>query len=226
MYDPEVPTATEAYGYAWSPLWSRFPELLLAALLWTVIAAPGGILHKIGAVPLAFAYHTLVTVPLTFGALYVYLRAARGEAIRPAHLFEAFRSCYVQTIFAHVLFVTLVGMGLVLLVVPGLFIATRLAFVGFLVVDEAMDAPTAVRESWRRTEGIAGRIFLVWLLGIPLGVAGLALFGVGFVPAVMWIHLAFAVLFVAATDGMEALADGLRGSLRAEPGPAADRAQS
>jgi hypothetical protein len=45
--------------------------------------------------------------------------------------------------------------------------------VGFLVVDEGLDPIAAVRESWRRTEGLAGRILLLWFLGIPITLAGL-----------------------------------------------------
>ena len=87
--------------------------------------------------------------------------------------------------------------------------ATRLVFVGFLVVDERMDAIEAVRESWRRTDGFGGRIFVLWLLAIPISAAGLLLLGVGIVPALMWIHLAFAMLFVGVTEGYERAGDEL-----------------
>src|SRR5215470_14572204 len=111
----EAPTVADSYGHAWTVLWRRFPELLLTSLLWAAVALPGGVLHHLGARLPSIAYHLLVGVPATFGAL--------------------------------------VGAGFVLLVVPGIWIATRLAFVGFLVVDEGLDAPDAVRESWRRTQG-------------------------------------------------------------------------
>jgi uncharacterized membrane protein len=152
--------------------------------------------HRDGA---AVLYHLIVLVPLNFGGLYALLRAARGHAPRVGDLFEAFRSAYAQTILTHVLFVALVGAGLVLLVVPGIIIATRLSFVAFLVMDEHLDAGPALRESWRRTLGYGGTIFLVWLLGIPISLAGALLFGVGLIPAGIWIHLAFATLFALVT---------------------------
>jgi uncharacterized membrane protein len=129
------------------------------------------------------------------------------------HLFEAFRTAYVQTIIAHVLFVVLVGAGLVLVVVPGIIVATRLSFVAFLVVDEDMAAVDALRESWRRTEGFAGRIFVLWLLGLPISLVGLLLLGVGIVPALMWIHLAFALLFLGVSEGRDPPADDLSASV-------------
>jgi hypothetical protein len=195
------PTVEESYAYAWRMLWQRFPELLIVALMWMVVTVPAAVLHHSDARIASHLYHFLVVVPLDFGGLYVYWLAARGEPIRPADLFQAFRTAYVQTLLAHILFVVLVGGGLVLLVVPGLWIAARLSFVGFLVMGERLDAIEAVSESWRRTQGLAGRIWLFWLCVLPIALAGLLAFGVGIVPAMMWLHLAFAAFFVGVSAG-------------------------
>jgi hypothetical protein len=217
MHDDDVPFASEAYVMAWGRLWPRFPELLLVAILWLVFAAVEGVLHYAG-FPAASLYDLLVTVPLNFGALYACLRAARGQPVDPSHLFHAFRTAYLPAIGAHVLFIVLVGAGLIALVVPGIVMAARLSFVGFLVVDEGLGPLAAIRESWRRTHGFTGRILLLWLLGIPITLAGLALFGVGVVPAIMWIHLAFATLFVGVTEGYDVAAGDVS---PARPTPAA-----
>lgn len=203
MRESDVPTATEAYAFATHPLREYFVDLLLLALIWIGFATVAGTLRHVEAKGAATLYETLVMVPLNFGALYAYLRAARGERPVVRDLFAAFRSAYLQTVLAHILFVALVGAGFVLLIVPGFIVATRLAFVGFLVVDEEMDAVDAIKESWRRTEGYAGRIFVLWLLAIPITIGGLLLLGVGIVPAGIWIHLAFATMFadVTASEG-------------------------
>jgi membrane-anchored glycerophosphoryl diester phosphodiesterase (GDPDase) len=137
--------------------------------------------------------------PLNFGALAIYLHAARGEPFEIGDLFAAFRGAYATVLAAHVLFVVLVGAGFTLLVLPGIWIATRLSFVAFLVMDEGETASGAVRESWRRTEGHAWRILRLWIVGAVLGGVGLLLLGVGVVPAAMWAHVAFAALFVRIT---------------------------
>ena len=201
MHDDDVPFASEAYVMAWPRLWERFLELLPVAVVWFVFAAVEGVLHYAG-IPGASLYDLLVVVPLNFGALYVYLRAARGEPVDPSHLFQAFRTAYWRAIGAHLMFVVLVIAGLIAFVVPGFIVAARLSFVGFLVMDEGLDPAGAIRESW-----LAGRVLLLWLLGIPIWLAGSLFFGVGVVPAVMWIHLAFATLFVGVTEGCEEAAD-------------------
>ncbi len=196
----DVPTATEAYVRAWRPLGRCFMELLLLAIVWSVLASPAGIARHAGARGFAAAYFTFVVVPLNFGALNAYLHAVRGKAPRVSQLFEPFRRAYVRTVLAHVLWVVLVTAGLLCLVVPGVYVATRLSFTPFLVVDEDMDALEAIRESWRRTEGHAATVFGVWLLAIPLGLAGLLAFGIGIVPAIMWAHLAFATVYDEITE--------------------------
>lgn len=196
----DVPTSTEAYAWAWPSLTRWFVELLLVALTWCVLASPAGIAHHLDAHVFSTLYSTFVVVPLNFGALYAYLHAVRGEAPRVSHLLEPFRRAYPQVVLAHLMWLVLVGAGFALLIVPGIVVATRLAFVAFLVMDEDLDAVGAIEESWRRTRGHAATIFGVWLLAIPVAFLGLLAFGIGMVPALIWVHLAFAIVFDEVTD--------------------------
>src|SRR5262245_22438831 len=103
MDDDRIPTAGAAYGYAWGVLLTRFPELLLAALAWLAFAAPSGFLHRAGMGVPALLYDTFVMVPLNFGALYVCLRAVRGQGVGLEHLFAPFGPGYPQILVTHVL---------------------------------------------------------------------------------------------------------------------------
>lgn len=58
-----------------------------------------------------------------------------------------------------------------------------------------MEAIEAVKESWRMTTGHALTVFLIGLVAIPIAIAGLIVLGVGIIPAIMWIELAFASLY-------------------------------
>jgi uncharacterized membrane protein len=197
--DDELPPVGETYAYAWDVLRERFPELLLAALAWIAFAVVSVVLHSGSQRLTAFLWDTLVMVPLNFGALGIYLRAARGESFEIGDLFAAFRGRWATVLGTHVIFVVLVGVGCAFFVVPGIWIASRLSFVAFLVMDEHETAMGAVRESWDRTEGHSWRIVRLWLVGLSLSVAGAVLLGVGVVPAAVWAHLAFAALYVRVT---------------------------
>jgi uncharacterized membrane protein len=91
----------------------------------------------------------------------------------------------------------IVGLGIVMLIVPGIIFACKLAFVPYLVMDEKMEATDAIRKSWNMTTGYTGTIFLMGCTAIFVGLLGLICLIVGIIPAAMWISLAFASMYVA-----------------------------
>jgi uncharacterized membrane protein len=91
----------------------------------------------------------------------------------------------------------IVGLGIVLLIVPGIIFACKLAFVPYLVMDEKMEATEAIRKSWNMTTGYTGTIFMMGFTAIFVGLLGLICLIVGVIPAAMWIGLAFASMYVA-----------------------------
>jgi uncharacterized membrane protein len=184
-----------------------------------VISSPGHImsnakvLEEIGqrigaagvaaAVILSFAYGLLLTKPIGYGVSYAYLKAARNEPLDVRDMFEAFYN-YWNAVLASLLVGVIVGIGFVLLIVPGIIFACKLAFTPYLVVDRQMNVIDAVEESWRMTRGHAWKVFLVGLLAIPIGIAGLMFCGVGIIIAIMWNKLAFASLYHAVSSSVNA----------------------
>lgn len=73
---------------------------------------------------------------------------------------------------------TLIFLGYLLFVVPGVILALGLYFSAFLVVDQRMGAVDAMKASWQLTNGKKGQVFVVML------VFGLVSAGCGFIPFV------------------------------------------
>lgn len=92
----------------------------------------------------------------------------------------------------------IIAIGLIFLVVPGVILACRLAFVRYLVMDKKLEPVEAVEASWRMTRGHANSIFFMGSLAV-LG-AGLICFGVGVIPAYMWVRSAFASMYFAVSE--------------------------
>ena len=90
-----------------------------------------------------------------------------------------------------------VVLGLIMLVIPGIIIACRLALVPYLVMDRGLDAIKAVETSWRMTKGYTWKIFWMGFLIVPILLAGLITFGIGVIVSWMWINAAFAALYMA-----------------------------
>lgn len=199
MSDAIAPSASDAYWRALDELKRHFLELLLIAVVWLLVSAPSGWFRE---GMLGTAYHVLVLGPVGFGGMYAFLRAARGQTPTVEDLFAAFRGNYWQAVLAAILMGALIAIGMILLVVPGIVAAVRLAWVPYLVLDERLEAVAAIRASWERTRSHAWTIFTIWLIAIPLLLVGLLLLGVGVIVSLMWIQLAAAVYY-ATVSGRE-----------------------
>ena len=204
-----APGVGSSYSNGWRQMWRYFLELFLIGIIALVISLPSGLGRfdaEGGAAILgilAIAYGILIVNPVEFGVAFAYLKAARGDKLEIKDMFEAFRN-YWNAVLANLLVSIIVGVGLVLLIVPGIIFACKLAFTPYLVVDRKMGVIEAVKESWRMTGGHAWKVFLIGLLAIPICIAGLICFGVGVIISIMWITLAFASLYHAVAIAGEA----------------------
>lgn len=200
VFEPEV---GQCYGNGWRQLWKYFLELLLINIVGYVIALPSGLARVSGVfTPFVIVYNILVGGPVGYGVSFAHLKAARGEKVEVKDIFAAFGN-YWNAVLAGLLVAVIVGIGFVLLIIPGIIFGCKLAFTPYLVVDRKMEVIEAVKESWRMTEGHALTIFLIGLLAIPISIAGLICLGVGIIPAAMWIRLTAASLYYSVSAGME-----------------------
>jgi len=140
------------------------------------------------------AYLVLVQWPVEYGVAFAALKAVRGEHLEVKDMFASFQN-YANVVLANILTGLIIVIGIILLIIPGIIFACKLAFVPYLVVDKKMEAIEAVKESWRMTDGHALSVFLIGLLAIFVALAGLICLIVGIIPAIIWIELAFASLY-------------------------------
>jgi len=205
-YKPEV---LSSYGNGWRQLWKYFLELLLILIIAGLISLPTAIneVQDNWIVPVlglfVVAYSILIEGPIGFGVSFASLKAARGDKVEIKDMFEAFRN-YLNAVLASLLVGVIVVFGLVLLIVPGIIFACKLAFTPYLVVDRKMEAIEAVKTSWRMTDGYAWDVFFIGLLAIPICIAGFLVLGVGLIVSVIWVGLAFASLYHAASNSTKA----------------------
>lgn len=131
--------------------------------------APG-----IAVIALSFVVSTL----LNLGLMSVYLKAhdtpeapSYKDLWAPAHFW---RYLAVSILIAIVVLV-----GLVLLIIPGIFAALALSMAGYLVIDRNMGPIEAMKESYRITKGNWLKLFLFGLCMLVLGILGAIPFGIG-----------------------------------------------
>lgn len=197
------PDVGSCYKNGWRQLWKYILELLLIIIISFVISIPSygmsaaqymGDIEAVFLWFFALAYTILIFWPIEYGVSFAYLKAARGDRLEVKDMFDVFQN-YLNAILAHLLVTVIIAIGIVLLIIPGIIFACKLAFVPYLIVERKMEAIAAVKESWRMTRGYAAEVFAIGLLAIPIAIAGLLCFGVGIIIAIMWIGLAFASLY-------------------------------
>lgn len=201
---PPLPTVSSCYSHSWESMKRKFPELLLTVLLVIAINIPVAIIMSLfeNAGPFGIAitamlgigYGVFIAGPLDYGVAWVFLRAARGEHVEIKNIFDPFNN-YANVIIAAILTSIMIGIGFFLLIIPGIVLSCKLAFVPFLVMDKKMEAIEAIRKSWEMTNGHAITIFFMGLLAIPIVLVGLILLFVGVIPASMWIEGAMASIY-------------------------------
>ena len=197
-------TISGSYGYGWQQMKKHFLYFFLILLIVAIAESPASMAQKSELDHTAFtvllqlfsaAYALLLLPVITYGADLLYLRGIRNEEIDFSEIFVGFKEKYVNIVLANLLKFAIIGMGFVFLIVPGIILLCRLAFVSLLVMDKGLDPIAAVEKSWQMTKGHGWKIFGMGLLAIPVFFAGLLCFIVGAFVAVMWISAAFTSLY-------------------------------
>ncbi len=198
------PEAVNSYSIGWKVIWKYFVELLVIGIVYMVLSGPISVLQwqvdkiawfLVPMVMFGIAYGVFVAGPISYGANWVFLKAVRGERIEIRDMFVVFQKNYWNAVIANIVVGVIVGLGIVMLIVPGIIFACRLAFVPFLVVDREMDVMDALRVSWDMTRGYGWQIFFMGFMAFFVVIGGLICLGVGVIISVMWISAAFAAIY-------------------------------
>lgn len=157
------------------------------------LASLGAFAVFFGMIALAYAFLALPVV--TYGSKMIFLQAVRTEKPDFEWLIKGFWTNYLNIILANLLVFGLIAVSMFALIIPGIIVACRLAFVGYLVMDKKLDPIEAVETSWKLTRGHGWTIFFMGFVSFFIWVFGLALLLVGVLPATIWIKSSFASLY-------------------------------
>jgi hypothetical protein len=144
---------------------------------------------------IALLYTLLVLPVLEYGTDMIFVQSVRK--IKPDFelLIKGFWENYLHIILANLLVTALVVLGFFALIIPGIIIACRLAFVSYIIMDKKLDPIEAVELSWKLTRGHGWTIFFMGFVSIFIVLFGLILMIVGIFPAIIWVSSAFASLY-------------------------------
>jgi uncharacterized membrane protein len=144
---------------------------------------------------LAMLYAFLIAPVFKYGGDIIFVRAVRKIKPDFEYLIKGFMENYLHIVLANLLVFALVIMGMFALIIPGIIIACRLAFVSYIIMDKKLDPIEAVELSWKLTKGHGWQIFFMGFVSFFIVIFGFCMLIVGIFPAIMWICSSFASLY-------------------------------
>ena len=132
--------------------------------------------------------NTLFTLVFALGYLKNLFQALDGEEPQFSAYGQMSRKVFAL-LFACILYWTIVSIGLVLLIVPGIYVGLRLVFAPQIIVEENAGALSSLRRSWEITRGATGQVFKLLLAGCGIMLLGHIAFGVGVFAAIPLAYL-------------------------------------
>jgi hypothetical protein len=153
---------------------------------------------------IAMLYSFLVAPVIEYGTDIIFVQSVRKIKPDFEYLVRGFTENYLHIILANLLVFALVVLGLFALIIPGIIIGCRLAFVSYIIMDKKLDPIEAVEMSWRLTKGHGWQIFFMGFVSIFIFLFGLIMLIIGIFPAIMWICSSFAALYESVLKEKEA----------------------
>jgi hypothetical protein len=215
-------SATGVLGRAWEAY--KFYAILvsLAFFVAVVIGQIPGVVTQValqtGAVaPRSTSYQVLnlgmtvlgwlIGVFFEGGMACIALKVARGQEPKFGDVFTGAR-WFLPMVVMGFLRTLIIGLGLVLLIVPGIIASLGLVLSPFYIVDQELGPVEALGASWQATKGQKGEIFVLSLLGGLLMLLGFCALGVGFLVALPVVQTATALAYLHMAGRLPPSADG------------------
>jgi uncharacterized membrane protein len=178
-----IPIA-ESIRYGWDTFKKNLELILLiefaAVVAVAIVNGASGIMERIGGFHewAMWIANFVLSMIIHFGAVKIALKYRDGEKVEFANMFDGF-AVLAPFIAASVLTDMAIGFGLMFLIVPGIIIAVRFCFFGFVLADAERGPIEAIQRSIRITEGRGLDLFLFGMLLIGLNVLGLMVLLIG-----------------------------------------------
>ena len=132
-----------------------------------------------------------------FGADLLFVKGNRREAFEFREISTGFDSkkLYIDIILTNLMLVTIIILGCIALVLPGIYIACRSILTPYLVIDKGLQPRQALNASWELMRDFWLHIIFLVLIAVVLCIVGLCLFIVGIFPAIALVHGMFASFY-------------------------------
>jgi hypothetical protein len=113
------------------------------------------------------------------GLLYYFLLRIRGQPAAVGDAFAGFTKAFLPLVVIGILFTVFVTVGVICLILPGIYLAVAYSFAGILAVDKRLAFWDAMETSRKVITRNWWRVLGLLLLSIPILIVGCLALGVG-----------------------------------------------
>lgn len=122
---------------------------------------------------------TLLCLPLGWGFVVYFLNLIRNDNTDYERLFDGYKD-FIRIFLAEFLVNLATGIGMILLIIPGLIIGSGLVMTGFILKDDKeISAVDAMKKSWEMTDGHKGALILLFLSFLGWIILSIFTLGIG-----------------------------------------------
>lgn len=137
---------------------------------------------------------TIIQTVFEIGFITIGLEIVDGKKPGFKDLYSHY-PLFLPFFLTSLIFWIMVLVGLILLIVPGIYLAVKYQFTSFVVVDKKLSYWTAIKKAGELTQGRWMKIFLFDLTLIGLNILGLLALGVGLLLTIPTSFFAAAYLY-------------------------------
>jgi uncharacterized membrane protein len=134
--------------------------------------------------------------PVITGYYIVTQLINKGREVELADFFKSFDK-FIPLLMLHLLIILVVTLGLILLIIPGIYFAVSYLFAHFFVWFYDVDPSEAIRLSRKMVSGNFGQVFLLCLVLGAINLLGVLAFGVG---VLLTLPFSYCVVYAAFDD--------------------------
>lgn len=114
------------------------------------------------------AFFVIASIILALMNVILTVRAAQNKTVNLGEVWEEFKAKAWRLIGVEILFGLIVVVGLILLIIPGIYFIGRLIMAPIILVDQNTGIREAINRSWDLTRGKWVHVYTVILFGVVL----------------------------------------------------------
>jgi uncharacterized membrane protein len=162
----------ESVSFGWEKTKEHFWFLAGAALIFAVVS--GATTHMPGIGLLVGLALAIATIELTFRIADGHVPHLK-DALKPLETYKVFW----HSLLATLLYILVVVAGLIVFILPGIYLAVTLKFYMYEIVEHGTKPWDAIGKSYALTKGHFWKLFFFNMILLLLNIAGALLLGIG-----------------------------------------------